>query len=31
MEFNAAQDKWDKEVKEKKETVTEENVAEVFL
>ncbi|SEW42851.1 ATP-dependent Clp protease ATP-binding subunit ClpC [Chryseobacterium wanjuense] len=29
MELNAAQDKWDKDVKEKKETVTEENVAEV--
>ncbi len=29
MELAAAQDKWDKEVKEKKEEVTEENVAEV--
>ncbi|WP_027378607.1 ATP-dependent Clp protease ATP-binding subunit [Chryseobacterium daeguense] len=29
MELNSAQDKWDKDVKEKKETVTEENVAEV--
>ncbi|MCJ7934011.1 MAG: ATP-dependent Clp protease ATP-binding subunit [Chryseobacterium sp.] len=29
MELNAAQEKWDKDVKEKKETVTEENVAEV--
>lgn len=29
MELSAAQDKWDKEVKEKKEEVTEENVAEV--
>lgn len=29
MELAAAQDKWDKEVKEKKEDVTEENVAEV--
>jgi ATP-dependent Clp protease ATP-binding subunit ClpC len=29
MELNAAQDKWDKDVKEKKETVTDENVAEV--
>ncbi|KAA0129880.1 ATP-dependent Clp protease ATP-binding subunit [Chryseobacterium sp. SN22] len=29
MELNSAQDKWDKDVKEKKETVSEENVAEV--
>src|SRR5690606_11965651 len=29
MELSAAQEQWDKEVKEKKETVTEENVAEV--
>lgn len=29
MELNSAQEKWDKDVKEKKETVTEENVAEV--
>lgn len=29
MELNSAQDKWDKDAKEKKETVTEENVAEV--
>lgn len=29
MELSAAQEKWDKDVKEKKETVTEENVAEV--
>lgn len=29
MELNSAQDKWDKDVKEKKKTVTEENVAEV--
>ncbi|KFF09230.1 ATP-dependent Clp protease ATP-binding subunit [Chryseobacterium luteum] len=29
MELNVAQEKWDKDVKEKKETVTEENVAEV--
>src|SRR5574343_761323 len=29
MELSAAQEKWDKEVKEKKEEVTEENVAEV--
>lgn len=29
MELTAAQEKWDKEVKEKKEVVTEENVAEV--
>ena len=29
MELSAAQDKWNAEVKEKKETVTEENVAEV--
>ncbi|MDA4750796.1 hypothetical protein NY412_14525, partial [Enterobacter hormaechei] len=29
MELNAAQEKWDKDVKEKKETVSEENVAEV--
>ncbi|MFP3592033.1 ATP-dependent Clp protease ATP-binding subunit [Chryseobacterium sp. SIMBA_038] len=29
MELNSAQDKWDKDVKEKKETVTDENVAEV--
>ena len=29
LELAVAQDKWDKEVKEKKEVVTEENVAEV--
>ncbi|AZA80270.1 ATP-dependent Clp protease ATP-binding subunit [Chryseobacterium sp. G0186] len=29
MELNAAQEKWDKDVKEKKETVSEESVAEV--
>ncbi|GEN75649.1 ATP-dependent Clp protease ClpC [Chryseobacterium hagamense] len=29
MELNSAQEKWDKDVKEKKETVSEENVAEV--
>ena len=29
MELNAAQEQWDKDVKEKKEVVTEENVAEV--
>lgn len=29
MELSAAQEQWDKDVKEKKETVTEENVAEV--
>jgi ATP-dependent Clp protease ATP-binding subunit ClpC len=29
MELNSAQDQWDKDVKEKKETVSEENVAEV--
>ena len=29
MELNSAQSQWDKDVKEKKETVTEENVAEV--
>ena len=29
MELSSAQEKWDKDVKEKKETVTEENVAEV--
>jgi len=29
MELNAAQEKWDKDVKEKKETVSDENVAEV--